>query len=1159
MANARNTNNGDGADRATAAAARTSANIVALPPEVIKAASEGAQQLGHYILIRELGQGGSGTVYAAWDRHLGRWAAIKVLNHITAESAARFLREAQMASRLSHPHIVPLYEASEADGGRPFLAMKLIHGQQLSRVQLEVKRASAVMRDVADAVQYAHDNGVIHRDLKPQNLMLDEAGHVWILDFGLAHSVDNGSTLTVAGAIVGTPAFMPPEQARGKHCDERSDVYALGATLYALLSGRAPFEGDNALWVMTQVLADDPPPLRSLNERVPKDIETIVQKAMRRDPQQRYARARDFADDLRRHDRGEVVTARPVGAAARLAKTVRRNKVAAVTLAAIVCGVGLFGLGAFRYAKDMEVREQATAEARALAESRLAQASKNLKTAELNRAEGLVEEGNALGAAGDWQSASLRYQAADTIFKGVGEEDPGPNAGMTDVLMRAPPPIWIQPALHSARITELVLNRDETRTYSSSLDGTVKVFDPRNQQVEHTFELNVQVWALALDPSERFLVATTEDGQAVIWDVKTFAEVRKLQQLPTRLRAIAFSPDGRWLTGVYFDGTVVTWAFPEGRVLATWKEATYARSVAYPAFGNGTVTIGLSHDRTGPWAVLRKADTGQKVGALTNNKAFAGVRNIVADRRTGSLYAGFDGGFLIQPKGSQGAHTYASFGHTVGVSLNAAEDLLAVGFLKGAIQVRSLSSPQKVLFSLTEGGGEITRLGRKGRVFSATDKGALQLWAMGTQPSMGRVAEQDNVIGVQSTMAGALVVVEHRGGRFTGVDRATGKNLWTVQLPVPARSFSLPSPQADRLASCDQEGHLRIFALPSGKQLLMIQVDTPVRFLKFSPDSRWLGATFAPGGALFDASTGALMTSFNGELTHRFVAFAPDGSHMATMSGAELVIFDMKAMQVKKRFPYHAGWRATDGFWNAKAGVVMVAFEDQGVVSYDLQTGEEKPLVLSDHVSSQLALAAVSRPVLWLGTLKHQDGELGIDVWDITKKRRVHRFQSSGVAVTEPHLPSDVPLAVSVNDAGEVVVWDLTLPDRFQNRQDEFELAIRKEEKVPSPRTHLALARYFSMRGVDDWAADEFMKFEESAGALRREVTALEYGRALWLGGHIQKALQQYQHALKNGEAPSDYLRLCITALEAELQAGSKAAATPVPKRRTKSQPVRTL
>ena len=1122
---------GSAASQGTGGASRSTLTIPVLPPEVLEAAGNGAKQLAQYILVRELGQGGSGTVYAAWDRKLGRWAAIKVLNQITEENAARFLREAQMASRLSHPNIVPLYEASEAENGRPFLAMKLVSGRQLSTMQLDVTRACAVMRDVADAVQYAHDNGVVHRDLKPQNLMLDDAGHVWILDFGLAHSVNDGSTLTAVGAIVGTPAYMPPEQARGGHCDERSDVYSLGATLYALLSGRAPFEGENPLWVMTQVLADDPPPLRSLNERVARDIETIVHKAMRREPSQRFERARDFADDLRRHERGEAVSARPLGPAARFVKKVRRNRVAAVVIAGLVLGAGAFGVGALRYAADMQVKEQATAEARALAEARLKEAQKNLRVAEENRAQSIVEEGNALGASGQWQEAAKRYETADTMFKGLGVEDLGPNAGVTDVLMHIPPPVWSEPGLHAGRITEMLLSRDEKEAYTSSLDGTVKIFSPRTRQVTHTFELGTKVWSLALNPDGNRLAAATEDGRVVVWDLSSHRQLATFSELGARVRTVTFSPDGAWITAGYLSGTVVTWELKGGRLVSKWKEPdSDVRSVVY--FGsNGVVAVGLSHQRLGPWATLRQVSSGRLIQILRRELIPSGVRNLAVDESTGQLFAAFGGGFLSKASQTQPEKIVTTIRVSANISVNGFENVMLLNF-NGSMQLRPLTAPSRVVFSVQREAGDVGRPGRHGRVLSADVIGGVKLWSAAAQPAMGRVSHQQGGIGVQLVLAGEVAVVEHVDGVFVAIDRGTAKQLWTVKLPVPRNSYSNPSPKADLLATADQDGALRVFSVPTGELKTSIQNEKPPRFLKFSPDEQWLGATFDHNTRIWNVKTGELVADFDGLVSHRMISWLPDGKHVVIAKEAHLVSFDLVDRKTVKSLPYPEGWKTSDGYFHESSNELVVGFNGRGVIAYDWNSAKQRTLVISDRVENQVAPAGASSAI-FVGE-SNISGEVGVALWDTAKHHRVHVFASGSTAVAEPHLPQDVPLAASVNHAGDLVVWDLSLPTRFAKAADHYDLAIKRTESPSLPKTNLALARYYSLRGLNDWALEEFDAFVKNAGGLRDQVSVLEYGRALWLGGRFDDALVQYRLALKNHEAEASYLNLCITAIERE-------------------------
>ncbi|MFN7973983.1 MAG: FG-GAP-like repeat-containing protein [Acidobacteriota bacterium] len=285
-------------------------------------------RVGRYVKLRELGHGGFGTVWLAWDTELARRVALKILHAVQGGSVERLRREATLAASLSHPNIAAVYEVGEDP---PFIAMQYLEGQTADRLKPSHEEAARMVRDAAEAVRHAHARGVVHRDLKPQNLMVSPDGRVTVMDFGLARPTAAEGKLTMTGSVVGTPAFMAPEQVRGESkMDVRTDVYGLGVTLYALLTGHPPFEDDDVAAVLMKVAQVDPPWPRQRDPAVARDLDTIVQKAMAKEPARRYATVADLADDLGRWLAGESILGRPVSLAYRAWRTVRRNPVAAV-------------------------------------------------------------------------------------------------------------------------------------------------------------------------------------------------------------------------------------------------------------------------------------------------------------------------------------------------------------------------------------------------------------------------------------------------------------------------------------------------------------------------------------------------------------------------------------------------------------------------------------------------------------------------------------------------------------------------------------------------------------------------------------------------------------------------------------------------------------
>ena len=304
-------------------------------------------EMPRYEILNELGRGGMGIVYRAWDPQLGREVALKLLLERadnSADARERFLREAQLASRLSHPNIVAVHDTGEWMG-QTYLAMQLVVGTTIEKAGLGLRAQLGALRDAARALDYAHREGIVHRDVKPANLMVDADGRVYVTDFGLARRTDVSSRMTVTGVMMGTPSFMPPEQALGKPADARSDVYALGATMYDLMSGRPPFTGTDALKVMKQVSEDDPPPPRQHRPDLPSAVEKIILKAMEKDPAHRYPTAGELADDIQRYLDGEPITARPAPLRFRTSRLVSRHRWPVVVAAILVFGALAHWLG----------------------------------------------------------------------------------------------------------------------------------------------------------------------------------------------------------------------------------------------------------------------------------------------------------------------------------------------------------------------------------------------------------------------------------------------------------------------------------------------------------------------------------------------------------------------------------------------------------------------------------------------------------------------------------------------------------------------------------------------------------------------------------------------------------------------------------------------
>ncbi|MCY2990006.1 MAG: protein kinase, partial [Planctomycetota bacterium] len=520
------------------------------------------RQFGEYEILEAIAQGAMGVVYRARQRKLDRVVALKMLRSgcfATAGELERFRREAQAAGQLQHPGIVRVLDAGEQDG-QAYLAMDFIHGSSLAALvrtnPLAPRQAAQYIQAVAEAVDFAHRHGVVHRDLKPSNILIDADGRPQVTDFGLARRLEDTSHLTLSGEVIGTPSYMPPEQASGKSSlvGPASDVYSLGATLYELLTGRPPFLAPTVWETVRQVLSNEPATIRSINPDIHRDLDIICLKCLNKEPAKRYPSAQALADDLARWLRGEAITARPVGRLARMAKWAQRNRgMAALTgaiavllvLTTLISSVGFFHVS--------QSKSELTEERNKL--------SRHLSDSFLQFGVDHAEKGDvATGLA----YMNLAYRTAQQI----------PNQRQAALRLLAG---WSQAArhslLHDARVVDVVFSPDRRSIATASEDGTARIWDAQTgEPLTEPLKHDKEVAAVAFSSDGRWLATASNDRTVRRWDAWTGQPVGPVLQHEGRPGAVLFACGDRLLISRTAEGLLTRWDLttqpPAGKSLA---------------------------------------------------------------------------------------------------------------------------------------------------------------------------------------------------------------------------------------------------------------------------------------------------------------------------------------------------------------------------------------------------------------------------------------------------------------------------------------------------------------------------------------------------------------------------------------------------------------
>jgi WD40 repeat protein/peroxiredoxin len=1016
-----------------------------------------------------------GVVYRARQLSLNRPVALKLIRAgVLAgdDELRRFQNEAEAVALLDHPGIVPVYEVGAHEGQRYF-SMKLVAGgnlaDRLSSYRDDPKAAARLLAEAAEAVHHAHVRGILHRDLKPANILVDDQGHPHITDFGLAKRVEADTEMTASGAVLGTPAYMAPEQALGRPAiTTATDVHGLGAVLYALLTGRAPFVGDSVVDTLTKVKEQPPDPPRKFNAKVPRDLEVICLKCLEKDPPRRYASAQALADDLRAWLEGRPIAARPVGPIERARMFVRRRPAlaAAYGLMAAVLLLVVYGvsfawlwrsaetarLDAEMTARDaVSGRERESAKIGALERDhydRIIQMAHREWSAD-NRATtaALLSAAAAVSHHRDWEWRylySLAHLRGSELFSlklpasEITSASFSPDGSqVVTVGQDRMAKVWDSRTGaevctlkgHRNTISSASFSPDGSQIVTTSFDGTVRAWDARTgAEMDSAIMRHTPGTASAsFSPDGSRIVTASLDGTAMVWDARTGAEVCTLKGHGSSVSSASFSPDGSRIVTASLDGTARVWDARRG-----------AEMVSYIMRHTSGVTS-ASFGPDGSWVVTREQDRTANLWVAVN-----GARYFTRQWQVRSVDA-----VSFSPEGSR-IVTASRDGPARVWDVHSGAELISLNWNRSAI----------VSAGFSRDGSRVEIVGRDGTVAvwdARTNRELLTIDALNQlvssvsfSPDGSRIMAKysDRTIGVWDARTGAEVRTlkgqtdsvswasfSADGSRIlfatndsvrvcdarTGAEILSFRHNSSIGLPTP-------SPDGTRIVTADSDRTVKIWDARTGREVCRLQgraVNS--REIAFSPDGSRIVIASANSGSVWSATTGAEILSLEGHMGS--VSFSPDSSRLMTVdSNHSVKIYDARTGAEVCVLQGQA-----EGFWvtfSPDGARILRAHQPIARV-WDSRTGALVcKLQLRDYNDQSLLINATFSPD---GTRILVVQSTMARVWDANTGAMIHRL-GHNVGVSNGTFSADGARIVTVG-GNTVRVWDARTGDLVLSRE----------------------------------------------------------------------------------------------------------------------------